>query len=292
MPRGRGKATPNCSSWSNTDALTNIRWLGRYPIAILTNLGARSRECSDHLTECPVPLSQIAVIVPARDEEQSIGLVLRDIPPKYRSLVVVVDNGSRDHTAEVAKRYGVVVLQQPLPGYGNVMLRGLAYLATQPVDIVVFLDGDYSDYPEEMPRLVEPIQRGESDMVLSTRLNPMFDKAALPPHVIYGNRVCVFLTNLLFGTRYTDLGPFRAIRYDALRRLQMEDRNYGWTVEMQIKAKLHGLRTMEIPVRYRKRVGQSKISGTIRGSVLAGSKILYTIFRLFFAGRRIHAQTR
>jgi glycosyltransferase involved in cell wall biosynthesis len=239
-----------------------------------------------------VPLSQIAVIVPARDEEESIGLVLRDIPTNYRLLVIVVDNGSRDRTAEVARQYGAVVLQQPLRGYGNVMLKGLAYLATQPVDIVVFLDGDYSDYPEEMPRLVEPIQRGESDMVLSTRLNPMFDKAALPPHVVYGNRFCVFLTNLLFGTRYTDLGPFRAIRYDALMRLRMEDRNYGWTVEMQIKAKLHGLRTMEIPMRYRKRVGQSKISGTIRGSVLAGSKIIYTIIRLFFVGRRIQAQAR
>ena len=239
-----------------------------------------------------MPLSQIAVVIPAKNEEQSIGLVLRDIPPGFRSHVVVVDNGSRDHTAEVAKRYGVVVLQQPLPGYGNVMLKGLAYLATQPVDIVVFLDGDYSDYPEEMPRLVEPIQRGESDLVLSTRLNPIFDKGALPPHVVYGNRFCVFLANLLFGTRYTDLGPFRAVRYDALMRMQMEDRNYGWTVEMQIKAKLLGLRTMEIPMRYRKRVGRSKISGTIRGSILAGSKILYTIVRLFFVGRGIQTPTR
>lgn len=239
-----------------------------------------------------MPRSQTAVIIPARNEEQSIELVLRDIPPNYRSLVIVVDNGSRDRTAEVAKRHGAVVLREPLPGYGNVMLSGLAYLATHPVNIVVFLDGDYSDYPEEMPRLVEPIQRGESDMVLSTRLNPLFDKEALPPHVVYGNRLCVFLTNIFFGTRYTDLGPFRAIRYDALMRLQMEDRNYGWTIEMQIKAKLHGLRTMEVPVRYRKRVGQSKISGTIRGSVLAGSKILYTIFRLFFAGRSIQKTAR
>jgi len=242
--------------------------------------------------ECPVPPSQIAVIIPARNEEQSIELVLREIPRNYRSLVIVVDNCSRDHTAEVAKCHGAIVLQQPLLGYGNVMLKGLSYLATHPVAIVVFLDGDYSDYPEEMPRLVEPIQRGESDMVLSTRLNPLFDKAALPPHVVYGNRFCVFLTNLFFGTQYTDLGPFRAIRYDALTRLQMEDRNYGWTVEMQIKAKLLGLRTMEIPMRYRKRVGRSKISGTIRGSVLAGSKILYTIFRLFIDRRHIQMTTR
>jgi glycosyltransferase involved in cell wall biosynthesis len=239
-----------------------------------------------------VPQSQIAVIIPARNEEQSIEQVLRDIPSIYRSLVVVVDNGSHDHTTDVAKGQGAIVLHEPLPGYGNVMLRGLAYLAKNPVNIVVFLDGDYSDYPEEMPRLVEPILRSESDMVLSTRLKPLFDKTALPPHVVYGNRLCVFLTNLFFGTRYTDLGPFRAIRYDALMRLQMEDRNYGWTVEMQIKAKLHGLRTMEVPVRYRKRVGQSKISGTIRGSVLAGSKILYTIFRLFIAGRRIQKTAR
>ena len=239
-----------------------------------------------------MPSPRIAVVIPARNEERSIALVLRDIPTTYHPLIIVVDNGSRDRTAEVAKRHGAVVLREPLPGYGNVMLSGLAYLATHPVDIVVFLDGDYSDYPEEMPRLVEPIQRGESDLVLSTRLKPLFDKAALPSHVIYGNRLCVFLTNLFFGTRYTDLGPFRAIRYDALMRLQMEDRNYGWTIEMQIKAKLHGLRTMEVPVRYRKRVGQSKISGTIRGSVLAGSKILYTIFRLFFAGRNIQKTAR
>lgn len=239
-----------------------------------------------------MPSPRIAVVIPARNEERSIALVLRDIPTIYHPLIIVVDNGSRDRTAEVAERHGAIVLREQQPGYGNVMLKGLDYLATHPIDIVVFLDGDYSDYPEEMPRLVEPIQRGESDMVLSTRLNPLFDMEALPPHVVYGNRLCVFLTNIFFGTRYTDLGPFRAIRYDALMQLQMEDRNYGWTVEMQIKAKLHGLRTMEVPVRYRKRVGQSKISGTIRGSVLAGSKILYTIFRLFIAGRRIQKTAR
>jgi len=229
-----------------------------------------------------VPQSQTAVIIPARNEEQSIELVLRDIPLNYRSLVIVVDNGSRDLTAEVAKRHGAVVLREPLPGYGNVMLSGLDYLATHPVNIVVFLDGDYSDYPEEMPRLVEPILRGESDMVLSTRLKPLFDKTALPPHVVYGNRLCVFLTNLFFGTRYTDLGPFRAIRYDALMRLQMEDRNYGWTVEMQVRAAEECLRICELPVRNLPRTaGISKISGTIGGSIRAGTIILSTIASLW-----------
>jgi glycosyltransferase involved in cell wall biosynthesis len=222
----------------------------------------------------------IAVIIPTKNEEQAVGLVLDAIPVLYRQRVTVVDNGSDDRTIAVAQRRKAIVLREERSGYGNVMLRGLTHLAHDPPDIVVFLDGDFSDYPEEMDRLVTPIARGHHDMALSTRLNPLYDKGSLPLHVIYGNKFCVFLINRLFGTRYTDLGPFRAIRYTALVRLNMEDKNYGWTAEMQIKAKLHGLRVVEVPLRYRRRVGRSKVSGTIMGSIFAGSKILYTIFRL------------
>ncbi|NIR96662.1 MAG: glycosyltransferase family 2 protein [Gammaproteobacteria bacterium] len=225
-------------------------------------------------------LARVGVVIPARNEENAIASVLDAIPARYSPTVVVVDNASTDATAAVARSRGAVVLEEERPGYGRVMQRGLRYLEDHPVDIVVFLDGDYSDYPEEMGRLVEPILDGGCDLVLSTRLDPLYDKTALPPHVIYGNKLVVLLINRLFGTAYTDLGPFRAIRRDALQRLRMTDMNYGWTVEMQVKARLHRLRVMEVPMRYRARVGQSKISGTIKGSVLAGSKMIYTALRL------------
>jgi glycosyltransferase involved in cell wall biosynthesis len=224
--------------------------------------------------------STVGVIIPAKNEEESIALVLQAIPARLKPLVLVVNNNSADRTALLAEQNGAVVLEESLPGYGNVMLRGLRYLKDHPVEVVVFLDGDYSDYPEEMGRLIQPITQDGYDMVLSTRLNPLFDKASLPFHVVYGNRFCVFCMNALFGTKYTDLGPFRAIRYDRLIQLDMKDRNFGWTAEMQAKAAIHGLRVTEVPVRYRTRVGTSKISGTVKGSVLAGAKILYTIFKL------------
>jgi len=225
--------------------------------------------------------TKIGVVIPARNEEGSVALVLDAIPRQFSSTVVLVDNNSTDKTAKVAQAHGAVVLQEKLPGYGRVAQTGLRYFKDHPVDIVVFLDGDFSDYPEEMGKLVEPIINHDYDMVLSTRINPLYDKNSLSPHVIYGNKLVVFLINRLFSTGYTDLGPFRAIRYDALKRLHMEDNNYGWTVEMQVKARLHGLKVKEVPVRYRARIGTSKISGTIRGSVLAGSKMLYTVFGLF-----------
>ncbi|NIV82306.1 MAG: hypothetical protein GWN36_06080 [Gemmatimonadetes bacterium] len=149
------------------------------------------------------------------------------------------------------------------------------------MDIVVFLDGDYSDYPEAMGELVDPIARGEQDMVLGTRLDPLFDSRAMPVHAVYGNRLVTGCINLLFGGRYTDLGPFRAIRWEALERLEMRDPDFGWTAEMQVKALKRGLRVREVPVRYRPRIGVSKVSGTIKGSVLAGTKILYTVFGLY-----------
>ena len=227
----------------------------------------------------------IGVITPARNEEDAIAHVLRDIPAKFAPRVVVVNNRSTDRTAEIARAQGAVVLDEDRPGYGRVMLTGLEYFARHPVDVVVFLDGDYSDYPDEMGRLVQPILEEGYDLVLSTRLNPLYDKKSLGPHVIYGNKLVVFLMNLLCGSRYTDLGPFRAIRYDALRKLDMQDLNYGWTVEMQAKACRYGLKIKEVPMRYRRRIGRSKISGTIKGTVLAGSKMIYMVFKLCLRAR-------
>lgn len=225
----------------------------------------------------------VGVVIPVRNEEAGIGLVLRDIPADLSAVVVVVDNGSTDATASIARESGAVVLREEIPGYGRVVAKGVDYFREHAVDIVVFLDGDYSDYPQEMRGLIEPIIENQYDMIVSTRLNPLYDVASLPAHVVWGNKLVVFLMNRLFRTSHTDLGPFRAIRYDALMELGMEDRDYGWTVEMQVKAKLHGLEVREFPVRYRQRVGQSKISGTLKGSILAGSKMLYTLIRLRFA---------
>jgi glycosyltransferase involved in cell wall biosynthesis len=232
-----------------------------------------------------MPQPKIGVIIPARNEEDSITHVLRDIPARLSARVVVVNNRSTDRTAEIARAQGAVVLDEDRPGYGRVMLTGLDHFARHPVDIVVFLDGDYSDYPDEMGRLVQPILEEGYDLVLSTRLNPLHDKESLGPHVIYGNKLVVFLMNLLCGSRYTDLGPFRAIRHDALRKLNMQDLNYGWTVEMQAKACRYGLKVKEVPFRYRKRIGKSKISGTIKGTVLAGSKMIYLVLKLCLRAR-------
>jgi glycosyltransferase involved in cell wall biosynthesis len=229
---------------------------------------------------------RIAVLIPARNEETSIAQVLHDIPAALSPLVVVVDNNSTDHTARIAQEHGAIVLHEPKPGYGRVMLAGLRYLAMHPIDIVVFLDGDYSDYPDEMERLIEPIVSDGYDLVLSTRLNPLYDKDSLPAHVVYGNKLVVFLMNLLCGSHYTDLGPFRAISNDALKKLGMQDPDYGWTVEMQAKAYRMGMRIKEVPMRYRRRIGRSKISGTIKGSVLAGSKMILTVLRLRGKGTR------
>ncbi len=233
-----------------------------------------------------MPPPKIGVIIPARNEEGSIAQVLRDIPAALSARVVVVNNRSTDRTADIARAHGAVVLDETRSGYGRVMLTGLEYFAQHPVDIVVFLDGDYSDYPDEMWRLVQPIVEQDYDLVLSTRLNPLYDRESLGPHVIYGNKLVVWLINLLSGSRYTDLGPFRAIRFDALRQLDMRDLNYGWTVEMQAKAWRQGLKVLEVPMRYRQRIGQSKISGTIKGTVLAGSKMIWTALRLCRRPRR------
>jgi len=220
--------------------------------------------------------SAIAVIIPALDEEQAIGKVLRDIP-EGASQVVVVDNGSRDRTAEVARGLGAEVVAEPRRGYGQACLKGIAQLDRP--DIVVFLDGDYSDYPEEMSALVAPLLTGEADMVIGSRTLGQREKGALLPQARFGNWLSTLLIRLLFGVSFTDLGPFRALRFDALQRLAMQDRDFGWTVEMQVKAARLGLRSVEVPVRYRRRIGTSKITGTLSGTLRAGHKILWTIFR-------------
>jgi glycosyltransferase involved in cell wall biosynthesis len=222
----------------------------------------------------------IAVVIPALNEEASLPLVLGDLPRKFVNDVVVVDNGSADRTADVARQAGACVVSEPERGYGAACLRGLAELASRPdgpPDVVVFLDADYSDHPDELPRLLQPILDGNRDFVLGSRLAGSREAGAMPPQSVWGNRLACFLMWLLFGARYTDLGPFRAIRWDCLRRLGMCDRNFGWTVEMQIKAARQNLRFCEVPVSYRRRIGASKISGTIGGTIRAGYKILYLI---------------
>jgi glycosyltransferase involved in cell wall biosynthesis len=224
------------------------------------------------------------VLIPALNEEQAIAQVLASIPPGLAQEVVVVDNGSTDHTAEVARSLGARVISEVRRGYGQACLSGLA--ALRPVDIVVFLDGDYSDFPEDMPALLEPILRGEADLVIGSRVLGQRQAGALLPQQRLGNALATWLIRLFFGVRYTDLGPFRAIRTEALGPLQMQDRDYGWTVEMQVKAARAGLRLAEVPVRYRRRLGTSKISGTLKGTFKAGYKIITTILRYRRSGRR------
>ncbi len=218
----------------------------------------------------------IKVIIPARNEEQSISHVLQAIPA-WVDEVLVVNNGSTDQTAAVAARYGAGVIDEPRPGYGRACLAGIAALG--PCDIVVFIDADFSDYPEEMEQLVRPIIEGHVDMVIGSRTQNIQARTALTPQQRFGNRLACDLMRIIWGGRFTDLGPFRAIRHAALRQLNMQDTNFGWTVEMQIKAVRAGLVCCEVPVQYRQRIGISKISGTVRGVIGAGTKILWTIFR-------------
>jgi len=221
------------------------------------------------------------VIIPCLNEEEALPLVLRDLPWDEEDLrVVVVDNGSTDRSAEVARENGAEVVSEPRAGYGSACLRGIEELGDE--RLVAFLDADYSDYPEELPALLAPLKTDRADFVLGSRMRLRESRRALLPQARFGNRLAAVLLWLLYGHRCSDLGPFRAIKSEALRKLRMADRGFGWTVEMQAKAGFYKLRTVELPVRYRSRVGSSKITGTLKGTLAASWKILYTLFTLRF----------
>ncbi|MFZ2322323.1 MAG: glycosyltransferase family 2 protein [Ignavibacteriaceae bacterium] len=224
---------------------------------------------------------RIVVIIPAYNEEESLPLVIEDIPV-FVDEIVVTNNGSTDNTVEVANKAGATVLTEIRKGYGFACLKAMDYIRDKNYDIVVFLDGDYSDYPEEMDCIVEPIIKNDYDFVIGSRMNSKRDRGAMLPQAIFGNWLASSLINFFWKYKFTDLGPFRAIKYTSLISLNMQDKNFGWTIEMQIKAAKQKLKTIEIPVRYRKRIGQSKVTGTIQGTVKASAKILYLIFVSLF----------
>lgn len=222
----------------------------------------------------------IKVIIPAFNEADSIAQVITEIPDTV-SEIIVVSNNSTDDTIKNAKSAGATVLSENRKGYGYACLCGMDYVAKQSKrpDIIVFIDGDYSDYPEELDKLVVPITEKDIDFVIGARVKRLREEGSMTPQQVFGNWLATFLMKLLFGATFTDLGPFRAIKYDKLLTLEMEDKTYGWTVEMQLKALKKKLTYTEVPVRYKKRIGISKVSGTVKGSIFAGVKILGWIFK-------------
>ncbi len=227
----------------------------------------------------------IKVIIPAYNEEGSIGKVIADIP-NFVSEVIVVNNNSTDNTSEVAKKAGATVLFQPNAGYGNACLKGMEYISrfgsAQRPDIIVFLDGDYSDYPEEMNKIVAPIIEKNIDFVIGARVKRLREKGSMTFPQRFGNDLATTLMKLFFNSKFTDLGPFRAIKYEKLLALKMEDKTYGWTVEMQLKVLKKKFSYVEVPVHYKNRIGVSKVSGTVKGAIFAGIKILSWIFKYSF----------
>ncbi|MFT5959519.1 MAG: glycosyltransferase involved in cell wall biosynthesis [Polaribacter sp.] len=225
----------------------------------------------------------INVIIPAYNEQDSIGKVVRDIP-KIVDEIIVISNNSADKTEENAKNAGATVLSESRKGYGYACLKGMDYISQKEIkpEIVVFLDGDYSDYPEQLTALINPILIDNLDFVVGARVKELRESGAMTPQQVFGNWLATTLMKLFFNARFTDLGPFRAIKYDKLLGLKMEDTTYGWTVEMQLKALKQQLTYTEVRMKYRNRIGVSKVSGTIKGSILAGIKILGWIFKYSF----------
>lgn len=224
-------------------------------------------------------MPSVDVIIPALNEEAALPSVLRDIPRPAIRRVIVADNGSTDSTPSVAVHNGAEVVHEPERGYGAACLKAIAHLADDPPDIVVFLDGDYSDHPSEIEIVIAPIVEGQADMVIGSRARGRRERGSLSPQQRVGNAIACNALRLFYGVRYSDLGPFRAIRWQTLQALNMQDRNYGWTVEMQIKAARQGVPHREVPVSYRRRIGVSKVSGTLRGSFGASVKILWLLGR-------------
>ena len=225
----------------------------------------------------------IKVIIPAYNEQDSIANVINDIP-KNVDEVIVISNNSTDNTQINAENAGATVLKEQRKGYGYACLKGMDYISKQKTkpEIVVFLDGDYSDYPEQLTELVAPILNDNIDFVIGSRVKELREAGSMTPQQVFGNWLATFLMKLFFGAKFTDLGPFRAIKYNKLLALKMEDKTYGWTVEMQLKALKQKLSYVEIPMKYRNRIGVSKVSGTVKGSIFAGIKILGWIFKYSF----------
>jgi glycosyltransferase involved in cell wall biosynthesis len=223
----------------------------------------------------------IKVIIPAFNEENGVGQVIQEIPKELVHEVIVVNNASTDETERVAAEAGATVLKEPVPGYGRACLKGIEYLkkSDPPPDIVVFLDADHSDFPEEMKELIKPIIEQNADLVIGSRALGSKQKGSMTPQQIFGNWLATRLLKLFYQVEFTDLGPFRAIKFASLLALDMQDKTYGWTVEMQLKAARKKMICVEVPVGYRVRIGFSKISGTLKGTILAGYKIITTIFR-------------
>lgn len=225
----------------------------------------------------------ILVIIPAFNEADSIGKVLRDIPKDLASEVVVVNNNSTDDTEKIAAGSGATVLLEEKKGYGHSCLKGIEYALSKSLkqrpDIIVFLDGDYSDFPQEMTHVVKPIVELGYDLVIGSRTSGKREKGSMLPQAMIGNMIATKLISFFYGYNFTDLGPFRAIKFDKLQELQMQDTTFGWTVEMQVKAAKKKLKCTEVPVSYRKRIGVSKITGTIEGTLKASYKILWIIFK-------------
>lgn len=228
-------------------------------------------------------MSIIKVIIPAYNEEKAIAKVIAEIPSMVDE-ILVISNNSTDNTEQVAKNAGATVLSEHRKGYGFACLKGMEYISKleEKPDIIVFLDGDYSDYPNELTKLIEPIVNQNIDFAIGARVANLREKGSMTPQQVFGNWLATFLMKVFFGAKFTDLGPFRAIKYEKLLQLKMEDRTYGWTVEMQLKVLKQKMTYVEIPVRYKNRIGVSKVSGTVKGTVMAGVKIIGWIVKYTF----------
>ena len=226
--------------------------------------------------------NRIVVIIPALNEEKSISKVVNSIP-NIVDEIIVINNGSEDSTAIKASISGAKVIHENRKGYGYACLKGIDYLNKNPPDIVVFLDGDYSDYPEDLEAVIKPIIEKNVQFVIGARVKSLREKGALTPQQIFGNTLACLLMRLLYKANFTDLGPFRAIGWKNLVALEMSDKTYGWTIEMQLKVLRRKIKYIEVPVRYRKRIGYSKVSGTVKGTIMAGYKILTWIGKFYFS---------